>query len=146
MWPRPGTVVRGRWRWTWPVGGVLEGRPEEMMEESPVGDTALPQPSRAELLVEMTELEDQIREITPSLKKNRNAGLGLTGLAVTGVASGMLWAGSGGFLIGVLAVIFSIRPWFFFGLSAADVRGLRGRISAIDERMKEMEPAGEEGS
>ncbi|MGW8265824.1 MAG: hypothetical protein ACWGSQ_05605 [Longimicrobiales bacterium] len=116
------------------------------MEERPAGEVARPRHSRAELLVELTELEDQIREITPYLKKNRDVGLGLTGLAVTGVASGILWAGNGGFLIATLAVIFSIRPWFFFGLSSLDVRGLQGRISGIDERMKELEATREEGS
>lgn len=95
--------------------------------------------------MELTELEDQIREITPYLKKNRNAGLGFTGLAVTGVASGMLWAGNGGFLIALLSLIFSLHPWFFFGLSSADLRGLRGRISTIEEEMKEMEATAEDG-
>jgi hypothetical protein len=107
-------------------------------------DMDLSRPSRAELLLKRMDLEDEIREITPFLKNRRNWGLGFTGLAVTGVASGVLWAGNSGFLIALLAFISSLPPWFFFTLSTADVRGLQGRISAIELEMKEMEAMGEE--
>ena len=113
------------------------------MEPSRTEDTALSKPTRAELLLEKTELEDQIREITPYRKKKRNGGLGLIGLAATALVSGILWAEPGGFLIALLALIFSIPAWFFFGLSAADVRLLERKISVIEERMRKTKAGGE---
>ena len=116
------------------------------MGVSRMEDMALSKRSRAELLLEKTELEDEIREILPFLKRKRNGALGFTGLAAAGVASGVLWAGNSGFLIALLAFIFSIPPWFFFGLSARDVRGLEKRVSAAEAEMKETEESGASGA
>jgi hypothetical protein len=95
--------------------------------------------SRAELFLRKTELEDEIRDRGPSMKRRRNWGFGIMGLGLANLASSFFWTGPEGIFGGVLLLVVSIGPWLFYAFEASDVRYLRAQIRLIEWELKEEE-------
>ena len=101
----------------------LEGCPEEP-------------PVRAELYLRMTELEDQIRELQPSMRRSRGWGVALSGTGVVVLAMSAVQGTPEVIMGAVLFIVISLAPWLFYSFGAREVSWLRARIREIEKTLE----------